>query len=67
MARHKDADWNLPDIVGWEAIQAAVLMDIRDELKRINARLNCSETMKIPRLLARIARNTNKKKKRKAQ
>jgi hypothetical protein len=42
-----------------------VLMDIRDELKRINARLDCHETLKIPRYLRRIASNTTKKRKKK--
>lgn len=54
----------------------AVLMDIRDELQEIKAdqiitdnvlrsRLNCHETLSMPRLLRRIAANTAKPKKRK--
>lgn len=65
--RHKNVDWNLPDgdsvrsgwrTHQWESIHAALLMDIRDELQRINARLNCHETLAIPRHLKRIVKNT---------
>jgi hypothetical protein len=71
MARYKDHDWNLPEgtpngnggfTVPWDALQAAVLMDIRDELRKINATLRCPSTQRIPRYLARIAGNTAKKK-----
>jgi hypothetical protein len=39
MARHKDVDWNLPQGTphhSWESINAALLMDLRDELKASN-------------------------------
>jgi len=38
MARHKDADWCLPGpkLDTWQQVEVAVLMDIRDELKRLN-------------------------------
>lgn len=64
--RFKDVEWNLANENGnvgtWERAAIAVLMDIRDELKRINARLDCSSTLRIPRYLARIATNTTKRK-----
>jgi hypothetical protein len=72
MARHKDMDWNLaegtPQPGGskthtWDSIHTALLMDIRDELKRINSRLDCRETQLIPRYLKRIAANTARPKK----
>lgn len=69
MSRHKDVAWNLPEgrpgtngmrVHEWESIHAAILMDIRDELKNINRRLNCPDTMAMPRYLKLIARNTAK-------
>jgi hypothetical protein len=72
MARHKDLDWNLnnaePNGKGGfqcsiDTIQAAVLMDIRDELRRINAVLACHNTQQIASILRRISRNTAKPRK----
>lgn len=65
MARHKDFNWNLPQPEpgrghSWESIHAALLMDIRDELKELNRLLRCQETQRIPRYLRRIASNTAK-------
>lgn len=57
--RHKDAHWNIrvneDGTTSFEAAQLTVLMDIRDELKLVNARLQCRETMAIPAHLRRIA------------
>lgn len=41
MARHKDANWNLPGprVESWTQASVAVLMDIRDELKSLNANM----------------------------
>lgn len=50
MPRHKDQNWNLPEgdlkpnggrTHSWESIHAALLMDIRDELKALNQTLGC--------------------------
>lgn len=41
----------------------ATLMDIRDELQRLNSLLHCSIFMAIPRKLDAIRRNTAKKRK----
>jgi hypothetical protein len=65
MARHAFADWNLPDgALDWHAhVQVALLMDIRDLLKVIRDNTNplrCNETRKIPRLLTKIASNTDR-------
>ena len=74
MARHKDVQWNLPDGVPdnagsctheWVSIHAAVLMDIRDELKRLNAALYCPNALAIPGLLRSVVRNTAKKRRKK--
>jgi hypothetical protein len=62
MARPKDTDWNLrdgkPDGKGGrvhliESIHAALLMDIRDELKELNCRLR-----NLANLSVSIRRNT---------
>lgn len=44
----------------------AVLIDIREELKKINATLRCPSTQGIPRYLRRISANTAKPRKKKA-
>ncbi len=63
MARHKDMNWNLaegtPNRDGgkshqWPSIHSALLMDIRDELKRLNALLHCSNFTGIPTTLHSI-------------
>ena len=70
MARHKDVQWNLPEGVpngrgatvhSWESIQTAVLMDIRDELQRLNGLLHCSHFIAIPKTLREIARHTTRR------
>lgn len=75
MARHKDQNWNLPEgnptangcrEHQWDSIHAALLMDIRDELKSMNAILHCSNFLRIPQKLDEIRRNTAKMRKRKA-
>jgi len=65
MARHKNQNWNLPDpkVETWEQVSVAVLMDIRDELQKLNRVFECRNTIAIPSLLRRIARNTAKKRK----
>ncbi len=72
MARHKDQQWSLPegDLVRggnlrthqWESIHAALLMDIRDELKRLNSVLHCNNFLAIPSKLDCIVANTKKRK-----
>lgn len=63
MNRYKDADWPLPTprIGTWEQVQVAVLMDIRDELKRLNALLHCHRFVGIPKTLDRLDRRFAKK------
>lgn len=66
--RRKDAQWLVGDadgqVVSWDEVQVAILMDIRDELKRLNAVLHCGNFLDIPRKLDRIERNTKKKRRR---
>lgn len=45
----------------------AVLMDIRDELQRLNALLHCPNFTNIPTKLDEIKRNTAKPKRKKAR
>ena len=69
MARHANYDWRLPDgpTVHYEAVQVAILMDIRDELQTLNRLLRCDNFIGIPNQLRRIATNTTKpRRKRKA-
>lgn len=65
MARHKDTYWNLPEGTcgnngssshSWESIHAALLMDIRDELKSLNSLLHCHNFTGIPTTLRSIRR-----------
>lgn len=64
--RRKDQNWllnvNTDGTVPTSDAQLAVLMDIREELKLMNLRLQCSEFISIPKKLDRIARNTAKPK-----
>lgn len=61
-----DVDWNVLDKEGnigtWERAQLAVLMDVRRELKSLNALLHCYNFQQIPHKLERISRNTAKPK-----
>jgi hypothetical protein len=61
MPRFENIDWDLPSAPGapnkiatWEAAKIAVLMDIRDELKKLNRLLHCPNFMAIPRKLDAI-------------
>jgi hypothetical protein len=68
VARHKDADWNLPErLATYDQVEVAVLMDIRDELKRLNRTLSCPNFQRIPYKLDAIAGNTRKPKRRKTK
>ena len=59
-----DLDWLVADEHGdmptWERIGIAVLMDIRRELRRLNAAIYCQNFLAMPHHLKRIARNTEK-------
>lgn len=64
MSRFKDSEWvALPN--EWHYAHVRVLMDIRDELKKMNAILNCGNFIAIPSKLDRIVTNTTKRKPRK--
>lgn len=62
--RFANRDWLLADRTGpgrgalyphmKDSVSVAVLMDIRDELRKLNARLNCWEFTTMPAVLRRI-------------
>lgn len=65
--RHKNVNWDLPtsstgSIETWDAVKVAVLMDLRDELQKLNALLYCGNFIGIPGVLREIQRNTTKRK-----
>jgi hypothetical protein len=64
-------EWHLKraeaGVYSWDHIQVSLLMDIRDELRSLNQRLNvlgCPNFLQIPRKLDCIKRNTAKRKRR---
>ena len=63
MTRYKDIEWDLsgPSLTTWEQAALALLMDIRDELKKLNVILYCNDFQSIPRWLRNINTNTRKK------
>lgn len=64
--RRANVSWNVADEDGrvrsWDRVAVAVLMDIRDELQRLNQLLHCSNFIDIPRRLSKIAANTTRPK-----
>ena len=65
MARFRNTDWSVETVEGkpgsirtWDGVKISVLMDIRDELQKLNALLHCSNFTQIPARLRRISRNT---------
>lgn len=61
MARHKDFNWSMPagDSEGrhlWDSVKISVLMDIRDQLQKLNGLLHCSNFVAIPSRLSAIKR-----------
>lgn len=63
MARHKNAEWDLPGpkIGTWEQIQVAVLMDIRDELQTIRYLLECPNVQAGVIAMARLDKHVRKR------
>ena len=58
--RFKDIDWVLGSTACWERATVALLMDCRDELKKLNRLMGCENFVAIPRILRDIKRNTTK-------
>lgn len=68
--RRANRNWNIAEEDGnvptWERVGIAVMMDIRDEMQKLNQLLSCPNFTGIPRTLIAIRRNTTKAKRRKA-
>lgn len=58
MQRQKDEVWTPPN--EWQYVNLQVLMDIRDELKRLNNVMQCSNIARGFQALAKIARRNEK-------
>lgn len=70
MARHKDVNWCLPEgakqadgsnVHQDRHIYMALLMDIRDELKKLNALFNCPMFLDVPYYIKSIRNSLDKK------
>lgn len=55
-AKHVNAEWTTPDDLSWTLVPIEILMDIRAELRMINATLRCPDFQGIPRTLRGIRR-----------
>jgi len=67
--RHKDRDWTLPTkangrLESWEYVSIAVLMDIRDELKKLNTLLHCGNFTGLPWDIKKIRQRVCRRKRR---
>lgn len=64
--RKANINWNLQTngngTTPVDAAQLAVLMDLRDELQKLNRLLHCRNFIEIPLILRAIRRNTIKRK-----
>lgn len=63
--KHKDVDWQVPEgdngaVKTWDYVQLCVLLDIRDELKQLNATLGCYRVGRMTDDVARIDRRLAK-------
>ena len=60
--RAKDCNWTIPDGIPttFEAAQLAVLMDLRDELKKLNSLLSCPNFLASPGLLRAVKARTGR-------
>jgi hypothetical protein len=66
--RRRNVDWHVGDKDGVypnmrDGVAVAVLMDIRDELRRLNTLLHCSNFIDMPRVLRQVRANTAKPRK----
>lgn len=59
MPRRKDVAWDIQDPMTFDKAQLAVLMDIRDELKELNRRLDWRFSQ-MPSTIERIDRRLQK-------
>lgn len=60
--RFENRNWTFPvnsegNITEWEHVSIAVLMDIRDELQKLNRVLACPNFQAMPHQISRVARD----------
>lgn len=62
--KEKGWEWTISPGIGgnysYESAQLAVLMDIRDEMEKMNRLLHCHNAVDIPNILRRIDKNTKR-------
>lgn len=69
VSRHtvRDQDWSIWQLDNAKyddaAVTRAILLDIREELKRLNGLLHCHNFVEIPSILRAVKKNTTKKRK----
>lgn len=54
MPRYRERNWELPDQIQWDLVPIALLMDIRDELQRLNRVFACPNFQDVPGILRMI-------------
>jgi hypothetical protein len=64
---HRNMNWELTSEFSWNHANLGMLMDIRDELRRLNNLLHCSNFTGMPFTLLDIKRNTTKPRKRRSK
>ena len=52
--RHKDAKWSIGERPDMQGAHLGLLMDLRDELKQLNALLGCRNFTDVPQILRDI-------------
>lgn len=66
MSVPRNIEWTIQKGLGgnysYDQAQLAVLMDIRDELRKLNRLLGCQNFVEVPTILRGIRRNTTKSK-----
>lgn len=63
MARRRNrtnVDWETPESFGWDHVLIEVLMDVREELRKLNAVLACPNFLEIPQTLRTIRKHTGR-------
>lgn len=71
MPRYRDRNWELPDQLQWDLVPIAILMDIREELQKLNRVFACPNFQDVPSILRMIkmytrdtSHNTDRKRQR---
>ena len=63
--RQANVEWSIPcneaGTVSWDGAKMAVLMDLRDELRKLNKIIHCDNFLRIPQKLDQIQRNTKRR------